>query len=505
MEPVILAVDGLRKEFPGTLALDDVSVGVRRGEIVALLGHNGSGKSTLVKVLSGLYSADAGEVTLGVDGRPAALHFIHQNLGLVAALTAVENLDLVRRQRLGGLSPLPAGERARTAGMLAEFGGTFPVDIPVGRLTTAQQTIVALARAFDGWVDGDNVLVLDEPTAALHGDEVGILQDAVRAVAAKGAGVVYISHRLGEVVELADRVVVMRNGRVVARRDRGDFDRQVLVDDIAGAASGADFHREAGRRGAVRLSLRGLRGPHLAGIDLDVHAGEIVGIAGLVGSGMEQLAAVVYGAVPATEGEVTVDGVRLRPGSPSTSINAGLALVPADRRRLGSIATFTARENITLARMRNVRTWAGTVSATRESADVTGWMRKVGVIPPDSEERRFDLFSGGNQQKIVIARCLRLRPAVLLLDEPTQGVDAGAQAEIYRLLSDFAATGASVLVSSSDIKELIAVADRILVLRDGLVVEEFAGRDLVESIIVRAVVDDGHSGAAPPIESRAAS
>lgn len=505
MEPVILAVDGLRKEFPGTVALDGVSMHVHRGEIVALLGHNGSGKSTLVKVLSGLYAADAGEVTLGAGGVPAALHVIHQNLGLVASLTAVENLDLARRRRFGGLAPIRAGERARTAGMLAEFGGTFPVDVPVGRLTTAQQTIVALARAFDGWVGGDNVLVLDEPTAALHGDEVGILHEAVRAVAAKGAGIVYISHRLGEVVELADHVIVLRNGRVVARRDRGDFDRQVLVDDVAGVARAGDFQRETVRRGAVRLSVRGLRGPRLSGVDLDVHAGEILGIAGLVGSGMEHLASVVYGAVPSTGGRATVDGVPLRPGSPATSIRAGLALVPADRRRLGSIAAFTARENITLPRMRALRTWAGAVSVARESLDVKSWMRRVGVIPADSEERRFDLFSGGNQQKIVIARCLRLHPAVLLLDEPTQGVDAGAQAEIYRLVNRFAATGASVLVSSSDIKELIAVADRILVLRDGVVAEQFSGRDLVESAIVRAVVDDGPLGAAPPIESMAAS
>ncbi|MGP3533259.1 sugar ABC transporter ATP-binding protein [Microbacterium sp. RD1] len=505
MQPVVLDVHRLRKEFPGTVALDDVTLQVRRGEIVGLLGHNGSGKSTLVKVLSGLYTADAGEVNLGVDGGPAALHVIHQNLGLVPALTAVENIDLVRHHRAGGLLPLNAGGRRRTAALLAEFGGHFAVDVPVQRLTAAQRTIIALARAFDGWQEGDNVLVLDEPTAALHGDEVEILHDAVRAVAAKGAAIIYISHRLGEVVTLADRVVVLRNGQVVARRDRGEFDRQMLVDDVAGASNAAGFRRDSGQLGDIRLAVRALHGPRINGVDLSVAAGEIVGVAGLVGSGMEQLASVVYGAVPASAGSITVDAEDLTVGSPATSIAAGLAFVPADRRRLASIEAFPARENVTLPRLRPVTSWTGSVSTKRERRDVKRWMRKVAVVPADSEERRFDQFSGGNQQKIVIARCLRLDPAVLLLDEPTQGVDAGAQAEIYRLLSEYATGGGAVLVSSSDIKELISIADRIVVLRDGVVADEFTGDGLIESTIVRAVVDDGPDPVSPTIESREAS
>ncbi|QJU56306.1 sugar ABC transporter ATP-binding protein (plasmid) [Herbiconiux sp. KACC 21604] len=496
MQPVILDVRALRKQFPGTLALDDFDLQVRRGEIVGLLGHNGSGKSTLVKVLSGLYEADAGAIRLGSDGADAFLHVIHQNLGLVPTLTVTENLDLVRRQRAGGLWPVGSDERDRAARLIGEFGGAFSVDVPVSQLTAAQQTIVALARAFDGWSKGDHVLVLDEPTAALHGDEVDVLHRAVRTVAAQGAGIVYISHRLGEVVDLADRVVVLRSGRVVAHRDRGQFDRRTLVDDIAGTVGSEDFRRtRASDPGEIRLAVRGLHGATVRGLDLNARAGEIVGIAGLVGSGMEELASVLYGVLPATAGSVHVDGLPLPFGSPRRAIGAGMAFVPADRRRLASIGAFPARENITLPRLKPVRSWTGAVSPARERADVRGWMRTVGVLPRDSEERRFDLFSGGNQQKIVLARCLRLNPAVLLLDEPTQGVDAGAQTEIYEALSRFVQAGSAVLVSSSDIKELVTVCDRILVLRDGVAAAEFSGHDLIENTIVRAVVDDGHVSA----------
>lgn len=491
MQPTILAIRRLRKEFPGTVALDDVSLKVHRGEVVALLGHNGSGKSTLVKILSGLYPADGGEVDVGLGSVPAALHIIHQNLGLIPMLTAAENLDLHRHRRAGGILPVPRGERARVGELVARFGGRFRVDVPVAQLTAAQQTIVALARAFDGWIDGDNVLVLDEPTAALHGDEVAVLQTAVRTVASEGAAVVYISHRLGEVVEIADRVVVLRNGRVVARRARGDFDRKTLVDDIAGVANSKGFRRDDTHHGRLRLTVNGLRAPELNGIDLRLHAGEIVGVAGLVGSGAEQLASAIYGAVPVDAGGVAVDGRPVRTGSPRRSIQAGLAFVPTDRRRFASIGGFTARENITLPRMKTLRSWTGSVNLARERSDVKGWMKKVGVVPADSGERRFDLFSGGNQQKLVLAKCLRLQPAVLLLDEPTQGVDAAAQADIYELLSAFANAGSAVLVSSSDVKELTTIATRVLVIRDGIIADQFNGTDLTESALVRAVVDDG--------------
>lgn len=501
MPATLLDIRGVTKRFPGNTALDRVSLRVGRGEIVALLGHNGSGKSTLVKVLSGLYTHDEGEVVVGSAESPAALHFIHQNLGLIPSLTVVENLDLGIHPRAGGLLPFRSRrERDRVAALVAEFGGDVDVDAPVGRLTPAQQTIVAIARAFDGWAEGDNVLVLDEPTAALHGEEVDVLLAAVRAVAARGAGVIYVSHRLGEVVELADRVVVLRNGVVVAERDRGDFDRSALVELIAGAHVSEELVRVAATPGAVRLELRGLTGPGLRGVDLTVRAGEVLGVSGLVGSGMEQLGGVVFGAAPRTGGEVLVDGTPLAPGDPAAAIRAGLGFVPADRRVRGSIGTFAARENLTLPRLRDLRDRLGGVDRGRERRTADDWMERVHVLPAGFAEQRFDLFSGGNQQKIVLAKWLRLVPAVLLLDEPTQGVDAGAQSEIYDLLVEFARAGAAVVVASSDSKELATVSDRVVVLRDGRVAAEYTGDAVTESVLVRAVVDDAHTAA----ESRSA-
>lgn len=500
MTDTLLEVRRATKRFPGNTALDHVSLKVGRGEIVALLGHNGSGKSTLVKVLSGIYELDGGHVWLG-DDRKTSLHFIHQNLGLIPSLTVIENLDLGKLHHAAGLGPFRhRTEREHVTQLVREFGGDFDVDRPVATLTPAQQTIVAIARAFDGWSDGNNVLVLDEPTAALHGDEVHVLQDAVRVVAARGAGVVYISHRLGEVVELADRVIVLKNGRVVARRDRGDFDREMLVAIIAGGEVPAELATREPTVGAELLRVTGLRGPGLAGASFSARAGEVVGISGLVGSGMEQITGAIFGATPVTAGEVVVDGTVIPPGSPNASIRAGLAFVPADRRVRGAVGMFPARENITLPRLAPLRQRWGTIDLKRERTEVGDWMNRVNVLPAGFAEQRFDLFSGGNQQKIVLAKWLRLAPRVILLDEPTQGVDAGAQAEIYELLVAAAAGGATVIVSSSDTKELATVCDRVLVMRDGVIAEEFTHDRLSESALVRAVVDDSTS----PNESRTA-
>jgi ABC-type sugar transport system ATPase subunit len=489
---VLLDVREVTKTFPGNRALDAVSLTVKRGEIVALLGHNGSGKSTLVKVLSGNYTHDSGEIVLGSDDRPAGIHFIHQNLGLIPNLTVIENLDLGIRPRAGGLAPFNhAQEKQRVQGLIADFGVDIDADARIASLTPAEQTIVAIVRAFDGWSDGDNVLVLDEPTAALHGDEVITLQNAVRSVAAKGAGIVYISHRLGEVVELADRVIVLKDGKVVAERERGHFDQAHLVEIIAGGEIPRDVAQRESIIGPVQLEVRGLVAPALEGVDFVAHAGEILGISGLVGSGMEHLNAAIFGSITPTAGAVSVGGSTVAPGAPPASIAAGVGFVPADRRTLGSIGTLAARENITLPRLSTLREPWGAVNRARERAEVDDWMTRVHVHPAGFPEQRFDLFSGGNQQKIVLAKWLRLSPRVLLLDEPTQGVDAGAQAEIYELLVEAASAGAAVVVSSSDTKELAAICDRVLVMRDGRIAEEFTRGALTESALVRAVVDDG--------------
>jgi ABC-type sugar transport system ATPase subunit len=497
---LLLEVRKVTKTFPGITALDEVSLTVRQGEIVALLGHNGSGKSTLVKLLSGIYRPDGGSVVLkSPGGETTGLHVIHQSLGLISNLSVIENLDITERHAASGLLPFSRRrERRAVQELIAQFGVEIDVDLAVGKLTAAQQTIVALVRALNGWTTANNVLVLDEPTAALHGDEVGVLQNALREIAKTGAGIIYISHRLGEVVEIADRVIVLKDGKVVAEEVRGAFDQSSLVTIIAGGQAPAELETRTAPVGQPVLTVRGLHGTSINGIDLDVAAGEIVGVSGLIGSGMEQLNAAIFGGVKASAGFVAVDGRRVA-ASPEASIRAGIAMVPADRRILGSIGSFSAGENIVLPRMSPLRRALGWLDRRRERADVEHWMSRVRVVPSGSSQQKFELFSGGNQQKIVLAKWLRLVPRILLLDEPTQGVDVGAQAEIYELIVTAAREGAAVLVSSTDTKELAALCDRVVVLRDGIVVQQIERAGLTESSLVRAVVDDQASTLNTPV------
>ncbi|MHA7167630.1 sugar ABC transporter ATP-binding protein [Arthrobacter bambusae] len=488
--PVILTVDRISKSFPGVRALDEVSLQVRCGEIVALLGQNGSGKSTLVKILAGVYMAESGSVVVtGADGvrrEPYdSLHFIHQDLGLIDTLSAVENLALGRHLGSRGLAPLGRRSERHTAEeLISRFGSHLDVRRPVAELSPAQRTLVAIARAMSGWTGSNNVLVLDEPTASLNGEEVGILFAAIRQVADAGAGVVFISHRLEEVTELADRVVVLRDGKLVADQSAVGLDADSLAVLITGreATAGAVTAAASASSGPPILTVRGLAGVRVEGFDLDLAPGEIVGVAGSIGSGREQLAALIYGAHRRQAGDVAVNGRNVRPG-PRASRRAGLALVPADRRAHGGVMTLSAIENLVLPDL-----WAFAhcfqLSRRRQEAEFRTWAKRVGLQPPDPE-RALGLFSGGNQQKVVIARWLRIEPSVLLVEEPTQGVDVGASEAIRQLVIDAAAQGVAVLVTSSDNADLIRMCDRVLVLRDGVAAAELHGSDINEHRLTR--------------------
>ena len=495
MGKVLLEASGISKAFPGVKALDDVSLQVEAGQIVALVGHNGSGKSTLVKILAGVYQADDGVITTPGGRAPGAgkddgLHFIHQDLGLIPMLTAVENIDLSRQHGRRSLLPFKSRkEQARARELVAQFGAHFNVNIPVVALSPAERTIVAIARALDGWTSNDNVLVLDEPTAALQEEEVRKLFAAVRRVVAAGAGVIIISHRLDEVVELADRVVVLRDGTLVADQTRGNFDKKTLVQLIAGVEESPEVELAAHNSGGdVMLSLRGLSCAEIKGLDLEVRAGEIVGVTGLLGSGMEQIGGAVFGSIPST-GEVVVGGKSVKRGAPKAAVAAGVGFVPSDRRSLGSVITMNARENLTLPLLRPLRNAFGSISISRERADATEWMNRVDVKPRGSSERTFSLFSGGNQQKVIIAKWMRNLPRVLVLEEPTQGVDVGAQSSIHALIARVASEGAAVLISSSDTKELVSLCHRVVVLHEGVIAGTFEGVDLTESNVLKTTLD----------------
>ena len=450
--------------------------------------------ATLVKILAGVYQADPGTVVEVRDAEgelvtgPAAreeLHFIHQDLGLADILTTVENLGLGKSVRWRGFAPVHgAAERRRAQQLIARFGVSFDVTVPVGKLSPAQRAIVAMARALDGWTRPDNVLVLDEPTAALHGDEVQVLFEAIRRVASSGAGVVFISHRLDEVLELADRVVVLRDGQVVAEEATSRLDHDTMVKLIAGRKVAEMTATNQDRTGEPVLTVTGISGAELSDFSLSLRAGEIVGAGGILGSGREQLAPMLFGAAHRSGGRVEVCGEELVPDDTAAAIESGMAYVPADRRRDGAVMGMSVRENLTLPLMRPLRRHLGRLDRRAERAETRSWMKMVGLRPPDPEQP-LKLFSGGNQQKVVLAKWLRVRPRVLLLDEPTQGVDVGAKAAIYELILAARRNGAGVLLCSSDTKELVSLCDRVLVLKQGRVVSEVPRDSLTEERLVR--------------------
>jgi ABC-type sugar transport system ATPase subunit len=485
----------LSKTFPGLKALDDVSLELGSGEIIALVGQNGSGKSTLVKVLAGVHQPDPGaEIVLGESGDGegrAGLHFIHQDLGLVGQLSTIENFDLGRSLGRSALLPAPVRAEGRHAAeLIADFGVEVDVRAPVERLSAAERTIVAIARALDGWDHPRNVLVLDEPTASLHGDEVDKLFTAVRRVAERGAGVIFISHRLDEVIELADRVVCLRDGKLIADVPRGGYDHDDLVELIAGEALAAAEDVAPRPLGEPVLVARGMRAPTIAELDLELHKGEILGVSGVLGSGREEVAATLFGAGLGTVEELAVDGVEVGRLDPRRAIAAGVAYVPGDRHREGAVMKMTVRENMTLPRLRPLRRFGGRLDQREERREVDRWIDRVAVRPAEPEHA-LELFSGGNQQKVVLAKWLRNEPKALLMDEPTQGVDVGAKAGIFELIANAAAAGAGVLVCSSDAKELALICDRVLVMRDGRVVAEMTKSKLSEAGLVRAGLGGG--------------
>jgi ribose transport system ATP-binding protein len=497
----LLDVTSLSKTFPGQVALDRARLRVRSGEIHALLGLNGSGKSTLIKILSGYHHEDDGSV-VSLFGQRVAAHqarslfagrvaILHQDLGLVSRMSVAENMGLGTRFARGRTRRIRWSEqRSATVEACRRLGLDVDPRAQVAELDASARVLVGLARAISGLdaIDGSLVLA-DEPTAALGRIDVERVFRGLRELAAAGAGVVVVTHRLEEVLSYCDSLTVLRDGRTIAEGATADLDRATLATlltgrERSGEVRAADPDADARSVATPVLSVRSLRGTVLEGLSFDVAPGEVLGVAGLVGSGREELGPLLVGAERRSGGTVAVRGVAVAP-NPQASARAGIGFVPADRKAQGLLAAMSVSQNLTVsgevAKMRGA--WLD-VRHRREV--VEEWVTRMRIEPPDGE-RRISLLSGGNQQKVVLARWLRLAPSVMVLDDPMQGVDVFAKEAIYRIIRDTARQGSGVVLISSDSIELAEAADRVLVLREGRVGAELTGTARTSESIIMEV------------------
>ncbi|PSK89689.1 monosaccharide ABC transporter ATP-binding protein (CUT2 family) [Murinocardiopsis flavida] len=484
-----LALAGVGKRFPGVRALHDVTFSLRAGEVTALAGENGAGKSTLVKVLAGVHEPDSGRVELdgtpvrlrsADDARAVGVSVIHQHFSLVPDLTVLHNLFLGREPtRLGALR-LPLMRR-RAAKLFADLELGIDPDTPVAGLTVGEQQLVEVAKAMldDSWL-----IVMDEPTSALSTRERERLYALVRRLVARDVAVLYISHKMEEVFDLCDRVVVLRDGAFIGERATADIDEAGLITMMVGRTVDQVFPHRAAETGEVLLEIDAIGdGGRLRDASLTVRAGEVVALAGLMGSGRSEVLRCAAGLARHSRGRIAVAGAELRPGDRVRANGAGVAYVPEDRHREGIVQAMSVADNIALAWLRRHSRW-GLVPAGA-AAVVEDGISRLGVKPP-TPGTAAGVLSGGNQQKVVLARWLATEPRVLLLDEPTNGVDVGAKAEIHGLIADLKDRGIAVLMVSSELPEVLGVADRIVVMHAGRTAGELPRGSSEEEVMALA-------------------
>ncbi|MFG6195947.1 sugar ABC transporter ATP-binding protein [Nonomuraea sp. JJY05] len=491
MSEEILKAEGLRKTFPGVVALDGVDLGLRTGEVHVLLGENGAGKSTLIKILSGAYHPDEGRILMA--GRPVHLRTagdaqrlgistIYQEFNLVPQLTVAENLALGRPPRRFGFVATGRMEQ-QAMSLLDRVGVDVHPRTPVARLGIARMQMIEIAKALA--LDA-RVLIMDEPTAVLTTGEVARLFAIVRQLRDEGVAVVFITHHLEEIAEIGDRVTVLRDGRSVARVP-ADTRRDELVALMVGRPVDQQYPRRPARRGDPLLKVSGLtRRGAFGEVSFQVRAGEVVGMAGLVGAGRTEVVRAVFGADRYDAGEVTVRGTRLPPGDVHAAMEAGLGLVPEDRKGQGLVPRAGVAENLGLVTMREA-TRAGFVDRSRLRSAAAKAAERLGIRMAglDQEVRT---LSGGNQQKVVIGKWLVADARVLILDEPTRGIDVGAKVEIYELVNELTAEGDAVLMVSSDLPEVLGMSDRILVMARGRLVGELRAAGATQDDVMALAV-----------------
>jgi ribose transport system ATP-binding protein len=490
-----LTLTGIRKQFPGVLALDGVSLTLQPGEVLAVIGENGAGKSTLMKIVGGVYQPDAGEVRLNgntvsfagpAQAIAAGVSLIHQELNLAENLSVTDNLFLGREKTSAGkLRLLDRRHMAeRTVELLTRVG--LPPALAHSRvesLPPGEKQLVEIARALGMQV---RVLIMDEPTSSLTQKETERLYEVIAGLKADGVSVLYISHRLAEVKRCGDRVVVLRDGRNAGELSRSEITHDNMVRLMVGRDLKQFYPRvkRSGAGGAPVLSLRGVRfggGPD-APITFDVRAGEILGMSGLVGAGRTELSEAVFGVRSLTAGELLLEGRSLRITSPADAIAAGVLLVPEDRRLYGLVLPESVGFNLSLPNLDRLGAYWISRSAERELQAT--WIERLRVKTP-SAAQTVGLLSGGNQQKVVYGKWLARNPRVLILDEPTRGVDVGAKSEIYALIDELAGRGVAVWMITSDMEELLGMSDRVVVMHEGHLAGELQGTQLTEEAVMR--------------------
>ena len=486
----LLQMRNICKRYPGVLALDEVSLDLRAGEVHVLLGENGAGKSTLMKVLSGAVPRDSGEVLLDghsvdigdpIKARRHGISAIYQELSLVPHLSVAENVFLGKApRRLPGIVDF-ARMRREAARLVEGLGTPLDPDAPVRTLRLAQQQMVEIARAL---ADRARIVIMDEPTSALSEREVAQLFAAIARLTADGVAVVYISHRMAELFRVGERVTVLRDGRVVETRQIADVTEAELVRLMANREVSEHYPPRTHARGEELLRVEGLAGGVLQDVSLVLHRGEILGIAGLVGAGRTRLARAIAGADRASRGRIAVRGAAVHLGAPRHAVAAGIGFLPEDRKQQGLVLPLSVEHNIALSHLGRLSR-AGIVDRAQERREADEAIAALRIRTPGAEQRVLHL-SGGNQQKVVLAKWLAAGAEIFIFDEPTRGIDVGARQEIYLLMNRLVEQGAGVIMISSDMSELLGMSDRILVMRAGAVQAELSGPEATESRVLQA-------------------
>lgn len=473
----LLQMRGICKSFPGVQALQEVDLSLRRGEVLAILGENGAGKSTLIRMLGGAHRPDRGTIAMdGADVRlaspaeafAAGIGVIYQEFNLVPALTAWENIFLGRENRLGRAQRRQ--ERDAAAALFDQIGVSIPLDSPCENLSVAQQQIVEIAKALSHDV---RLLVMDEPSAALTPVEVRKLFDIIGDLRSRGIAVIYISHRLDEIFEVADRVTVLRDGQHIGDRDIEELTRERLIEMMVGREIENEFPKHQHAIGTPRLVVSGLsRDQSVQDVSFHVSRGEVLGITGLVGAGRTETARLIFGADRANSGSIELDGTLLSIRNPRDAIRAGICLLTEDRKSQGILLQRSVLDNFALPNLDRLST-CGVVQQSQARSRFSEYVERLRIRIPHAQELAGNL-SGGNQQKVVLAKWLERNAEVIIFDEPTRGIDVGARYEIYLLMNDLAQQGKAIIMISSELPEVLGMSDRILVMRGGRITGEIS-------------------------------